>query len=396
MAIPLEKDIYKRLRKHLDTMPVGFPATRSGVELRILKRLFTPDEARVAMGMTHVFESAKTICKRLQKQGVPPLQCRQCLSDMAGKGSLLCRKGDEKPRYALVPFVVGMYEFQIGRMTTELYEDAAQYFREAFGLTYLSTAVPQMRVIPIRQSITEDHRIATYDEIRQIIAAAKGKIGVADCICRKGRDLIGKPCKKTDRRSLCLGFRDYFDAYHREGWIRKISTREALDILDQSEKEGLVLQSTNEQAPQAVCACCGCCCGVLSTLKAIPNPAEFAAANFYARVDANLCVGCGLCVDRCHMDAIEVMDKKARVNLLKCIGCGVCVPACKFGALRLEQKARICVPPETTEELYDTILARKSRLAGIKTGVKVLRRMKLNHVRKLLSRRSPTGAAPDR
>jgi ferredoxin len=278
-----------------------------------------------------------------------------------------------------------MYEFQIRRMTPELYEDAARYFREAFGLTYLSTAIPQMRVIPIRQSVTEDQRIATYDEIRKIITAADGKIGVTDCICRKGRDLIGKPCKKTDRRSLCLGFRDYFDAYHREGWIREVGMQEALDILDQSEKEGLVLQSTNEQSPQAVCACCGCCCGVLATLKAIPNPAEFVAANFYARVAADLCVGCGQCTDRCHMDAITVVDKKAEIDRLRCIGCGVCVSACKPGALRLEKKARVCVPPETTEQLYETILARKSRLAGIRTGIKILRRMNFKQVRNLLN-----------
>ncbi len=380
-----EKDIYKRLRKHLDTMPVGFPATRSGVELRILRHLFTPDEARMAMDMTHVFDAAETICERARKNGVPQPQCEKCLPEMAKKGSILCREGDAKPRYALVPFVVGMYEFQIRRMTAELYEDAARYFREAFGLTYLSTAVPQMRVIPIRQSITEKHHIATYDEIRHIIAAADGKIGVADCICRKGRDLIGKPCRKTDRRSLCFGFRDYFDTYRREGWIREVDAQEALDILDQSEKEGLVLQATNEQAPQAVCACCGCCCGVLGTLKAIPNPAEFVAANFYARADADLCVGCGLCVDRCHMEAVAVVDKKAGVDSPRCIGCGVCVPACKPGAMRLEKKARVCVPPETTEKLYETILAGKSRLAGIRTGIKVLRRMNLKQVRSLLN-----------
>ena len=38
-------DVYTRLREHLDRLPAGFPATESGVELRILKRLFTPDEA---------------------------------------------------------------------------------------------------------------------------------------------------------------------------------------------------------------------------------------------------------------------------------------------------------------------------------------------------------------
>ena len=34
--------IYRELQKHLDRQPIGFPATKSGVELKILTRLFTP------------------------------------------------------------------------------------------------------------------------------------------------------------------------------------------------------------------------------------------------------------------------------------------------------------------------------------------------------------------
>ncbi len=381
-----EDKLYHRLRKHLDTMPVGFPSTRSGVELKILRHLFAPAETQVALHMNHVFATADDICTRARKDNISQEQCEKYLTDMAAKGSILCRSNGEASHYALIPFVVGMYEFQIQRMTAELYKDAARYFREAFGLTYLSTAVPQMRVIPIRQSVVEENRIASYDEIRHLIAAADGRIGVTDCICRKGTDLAGRSCQKTDRRQLCLGFRDYFDTYRREGWIRELTVQEALDILDQSEKEGLVLQATNEQAPQAVCACCGCCCGVLATLKAVPNPAEFVATNFYARVDADACVGCRLCEDRCHMQAITVADKKAAIDPLKCIGCGVCVPVCKTGALHLEPKDRTCVPPETTEQLYQTIQSGKSRLSGIKTGVKVLRRTNLKQVRHLLKR----------
>jgi electron transport complex protein RnfB len=42
-------DVYKKLAKHLDNLPAGYPSTESGVELRILKRLFTPEEAEIAM-----------------------------------------------------------------------------------------------------------------------------------------------------------------------------------------------------------------------------------------------------------------------------------------------------------------------------------------------------------
>ena len=377
-------DIYRTLRKHLDKMPVGYPATRSGVELRILKRLFAPTEAEAALALTHRFEPIDPIAVRASRNGFQKDRLKPLLTQMAKKGSILTKTIAGSPHYALVPFVIGMFEFQLHHLSKEMYEDTAQYFKEAFGLAYLSTAVPQMRVIPVEESVSADHHVATYDEIRRVIKNADGRIGVADCICRTGKDLIGEPCKKTDRRSLCFGFRDYYDTYKREGWFREVSEKEALDILKTSEKEGLILQATNEQEPQAVCACCGCCCGILSMLKAIPNGADFVAGNYRAQVEAETCIGCGLCVDRCHMGAIVLTEKRAGIDPGRCIGCGVCVPACKPGALRLVKKERECVPPQTTEDLYETILLRKRRWAGLRTGLKILRHMNIKEIRELL------------
>ena len=33
-------DIYRKLQEHLDKYAVGFPATKSGVEIKVLKHLF--------------------------------------------------------------------------------------------------------------------------------------------------------------------------------------------------------------------------------------------------------------------------------------------------------------------------------------------------------------------
>lgn len=379
-----ETDIYKTLRQHLDKMPVGYPATRSGVEMRILQHLFTPEEARLALAMTYRFEPVETILSRAGEIGLPFEAYPDVLGRMARKGGIFKKMSGGISFYALVPFVVGMFEFQLHRMTPEFYNDTAQYFREAFGLSYLSTPVPQMRVIPIEQSLAGMRHVATYDEIRRVIAPADGKIGIAQCICRKGKDLVGEPCKKTDRREVCFGFRDYFDMYLQEGWIRPVTTEEAFEILAQSEKEGLVLQATNEQQPQAVCACCGCCCGVLNTLKNIPNGSDFAAGNYRARIDEDKCVGCGICADRCQVNAIAVMEKKAAIDPKRCIGCGVCVPGCKPGAVRLEERERLCVPPETTGDLYEAIMKGKCRWNKTGTALKILRHMSLKEIRGLL------------
>ena len=61
-----EEEIYRHLQKHLDKQPVGYPATKSGAEIRILRKLFSPEEARLAMHLsykpspaTHIHESVK-------------------------------------------------------------------------------------------------------------------------------------------------------------------------------------------------------------------------------------------------------------------------------------------------------------------------------------------------
>src|SRR6056297_3615947 len=60
-------DIYHRLRKHFDMMPVAFPETASGIEIDILRRFFTEEEAEVALQMSMLPERAERIHRRVAK-----------------------------------------------------------------------------------------------------------------------------------------------------------------------------------------------------------------------------------------------------------------------------------------------------------------------------------------
>ena len=135
---------------------------------------------------------------------------------------------------------------------------------------------------------------------------------------------------------------------------RQITREEALEIIRQNEADGLVLQPSNSQKIDFICSCCGCCCGVMRIQKSLSKPAQFWAHNFYAVVDTESCTACGICVDKCQMDAAKIDEQNgySTINLDRCIGCGNCVAACPSEALRLVKKEKETVPPEDATSLY--------------------------------------------
>lgn len=112
-------------------------------------------------------------------------------------------------------------------------------------------------------------------------------------------------------------------------------------------------------------------------------------SNFHAVVDAELCDGCGSCLGRCRIDAVAVADGLSSVDLKRCIGCGLCVPTCPEGARRLVRKAHEVVPPVTPEDMFETIQAQKSTVAG------KLRNRSLKAFLRVMMRLSSGGAGPN-
>ncbi len=357
---------YKALRSHLDRQPVGFPRTLTGTEIRLLKKFFTIEEARVALCLDFRGQTFSALSAKAKEMGfTDETLLKNLLLSMEKKGSIFVRQNGSGFTYALHPFVIGMFEMHLSKMDASFFLDTHQYMLERLIIEYLSTEVPQMRVVPIHESITAAQNVATYDQIREIVDKAGDRIAITNCICRTGRDMIGDPCKLTKRREVCMGFRDYADTYSRNGWGRLIDKTEALEILDRNEKEGLILLASGSREPLFVCSCCNCCCGILEMVSAMPRPVDFTAGNFYAELDATACNGCGKCVKRCHLNAITYDKKKIfPIDLNRCIGCGVCVPTCKTGALRLKTKEPLFIPPADHDDLYETIMRNKRGLVG--------------------------------
>lgn len=375
-----EESVYRALRKHLDKQPVGYPATKSGVEIRLLKRFFNPEQARFAMKLSYKPRSLERIYEDVKDSGVSFNDLENMLDGMVKNGVIGRSEKDGAWFFFNIPLVVGMYEGQLNRLTPELLAELDEYTsNRAFGLEFLSTELPQMRTIPIEKSIPQQHHIATYDQLTDLISKTDGPIAVLQCICRKTAHMKGAPCQKTTRLESCMTMGDIAKNCLSAGMGREVSKGEALNIARQNEADGLVLQPSNAQKAEFICSCCGCCCGMLRVHKMLPRPIDFWSTNYYASVETSSCTGCGICVERCQVGAMSLDDRTgvSCVNLDRCIGCGNCVSSCPSEAIGLTGKEKEVIPPKTLEDLYDTIMAhKKGRIGKIKLATRLMLKMK--------------------
>lgn len=353
---------YDRLRAHLDRQAVGFPATRTGAEIRLLKHIFTPKQADIAACLGFRPDPLETVFERARHLVASPRELEDLLTEMQKNGGVEIRTRAGKRHYCNAPLVVGMYEFQLDRLTPEFLRDFDEYATSLrFGVAFLSADPPQMRTIPVSKSIRPQHRIGVFDDVAVLMSRAEGPFVVVECICRKKTAMEGHACKVTHRKETCLAIGDIARTALMANIGREISRGEALAVLAENQKEGLVLQPSNTRSVDFICSCCGCCCGMLQVHQLLPRPNAFWATNFHARVDAAACSGCGVCERRCQVGAIHVASETgtASVNAERCLGCGVCVPACPENAVGLVKNPQEKHLPETRDALYERIMANK-------------------------------------
>lgn len=272
-------ELYRALQRHLDRMPVPYPPTESGVEIRILKRLFTPDEAKLALCLSAIPGRLGAIHRRTRRT-MSRDQLGEALDRMAEKGSIQKMPDKRGPRYGKSSLALGMYEAQVNRLTPELERNVRAYFDEALGQEIIGPRTPQMRTVPVHKSIPVEHAVATYDDIRRSVEAMPGPFAVIPCVCGRGGHFRGKPCKQTTEPRNCLMFGAAAVMMTKKGIARAVSREEMLGFLEQADREGLVLQPENTVNPLFVCCCCGCCCGVLTAAKKLVRHYWISCADF--------------------------------------------------------------------------------------------------------------------
>jgi Na+-translocating ferredoxin:NAD+ oxidoreductase subunit B len=329
----MSDEIYRKLAKVLDTLPSGFPSTESGLEIKILKKIFASDEADLFCDLKLNFETPAQIAKRI---GRPLEELDEKLTSMWKRGLVFGAVLGPLKVFKMMPWIVGIWEMQLNRLDRELAELAEQYSL-IFGEQFIKYKPQVMQVIPIEKEISAKQEALPYEQVSNIIESSKS-FAVAECICRKEQHLLGKECKKP--RETCLALAPLPGIFENSPWGRPISKEEAYGVLQKSEKAGLVHMTGNVQSGHFfICNCCGCCCGVLRGINTLGIPPNIVNSHFYAEVDPNVCIACGTCKDeRCQINAIEQGEETYRVIKEKCIGCGLCVSTCPSDAIKLVHK----------------------------------------------------------
>ncbi len=332
---------YEKLANVLDTLPNGFPRTESGVEIKLLKKIFTPEEAELATDLRLSFETAEQIAERT---GRPIEGLAEKLHEMALKGQIFEIEFGPMKIFQLLPWVFGIYEFQVNRMDREMAELNEEYY-PTFNRQFFENKPQLMHVVPVERDVPVDHQALSYEQVSAIIEKGQS-FALQTCICKKEKRLLGEPCDRPEE--VCLAIAPAPGVFDNKRWGKPITREEAYKVLRTAEENALVHLTYNIQNNQHfICNCCGCCCGVLRSITELGVSAAVNSA-YYAEIDPELCTACGTCLDeRCQIAAIEEGDEAYRVITDKCIGCGLCVSTCPGEAIGLVRKpeAEIVTPP---------------------------------------------------
>ncbi len=215
---------------------------------------------------------------------------------------------------------------------------------ERIGQFLGATGMKVWRIIPAYKSIEGIPDVLPHENIRHMIESQE-RIAVVPCSCRNVTHLAGDGCSYTNELETwhCIQLGRGAEYVIERGSGKELSVKEALELIDRIEEEGLIHTWPNTAAISGKgvtvnCNCCSDCCEFFLSAKAadIPIGQLLEKSRFVAEVNEDECIGCETCVERCHFNAVEIDNEVAKIIEEKCFGCGVCAVGCEQEAIRMK------------------------------------------------------------
>ena len=169
------------------------------------------------------------------------------------------------------------------------------------------------------------HFVCTRGEAAGILAWQQ-RFWVSNCGCREERGVCAR-----SRHDVCLAFGPG------EG-RHEISPAGLEEILREAEAKHLVMRPYRDKANGQVggfCICCDDCCGFFRH----PGEYECERGALAERTDESACTDCGDCAAVCFFGARRMADGHLAVDHEKCNGCGLCLDVCPAECIQMVPRA---------------------------------------------------------
>ncbi len=339
------------------------PMPLTDTVLELIKTIITEEQAR----FVPFFTGSMNRDQLRERSGLDGQELDAILESLMDGGVITGTrsKGSGTLVYRLMGPFPGMFEFTMMRGGTGEKEKKQAHlfdrlFDELAGMVQMnydqiveaSRSVPPVaRVVPLDTVIDRDRDVVLpMEEVGRIVDKFDD-IAVTTCYCRHEKELLGEPCKVTSEKNNCLMFGKIAQFAMEHNFARPISKDEARRVLKEAREAGLVHKAFHvnldpDREEEAICNCCKCCCGTFQLYYKGAAPLHN-LATFMASVEADSCTGCGLCEEKCPMEAIVMDGDTASVIADKCIGCGVCASQCGQEAIHIHKTGlrNVFVPP---------------------------------------------------
>jgi Pyruvate/2-oxoacid:ferredoxin oxidoreductase delta subunit len=354
-SINVKEEIYQALAERLSRAPEGAKLNEEFMEL--LYRLYSEGEAMVASKFPLV---PMTLDKISALAGVEENELRSMLKDMSYRGLILDipRKGEVY--YMLAPFVIGFFEYTFMRTGDEIeLKELAELFEKYFdsdgayeAIAGIDTKIMRTMVYENVIPVAVETEVLDYERATEIIRQSGGG-SISTCACRHQASHLGKACDAP--QEVCISLGGAAKWLISKNLARPATVEELLEVMEETQKLGLVHLCDNVMdKPTYICSCCSCCCHMLGGLKNKQTMA-FHPSNFLPSLEEKNCVNCGVCAKKCPIDAIKMTSGEGGVAVPVvdedlCIGCSVCAHFCPTDALTMARRSELHVPPRDFKE----------------------------------------------
>ena len=324
--------VHEKLAEWLATTARCLPGV-NGPELKeLVHYLYTPEEAQLALQLKR---EECTLDALVIKTGMEKEALESLIKSMEMKGTIYTEPCTDNPKYhAFGVEAPGLVETAAGWVvdTNTPFGKKALELLGKFKTIYVKEGVSKLgasssfwcavSALPPDAKPTEN--------IFELVKTWDGYIAVLPCPCRLMERHVehGEVCDCV--LESCVVFGELGQWAVEQGRGRHITKEELLEILKACEKKGQLLSGP---PGFIMCNCCKHACLTLYALK-FGQANKLVPNHFFALVDPETCTSCGVCTERCPVDAIQ-LETSAMIDQSKCIGCGVCATGCEENSIKM-------------------------------------------------------------